>query len=66
MYKSYSEEEREKYKSVTRAVTLPKYLNDMVKESGINASAILQKALMEIFLSKENPKSKEEPEEPKK
>lgn len=39
-------DEKLKYKSVTRAVTLPYYLNEKVKESGINVSAVLQEALV--------------------
>lgn len=39
-------DQKMKYKSITRAVTLPYYLNELVKESGINVSAVLQEALM--------------------
>lgn len=45
--------EKDKYKSITKAVTLPKYLNQKAVESGINVSAVLQKALMEILDVKE-------------
>lgn len=45
--------EKNKYKSITRAVTLPYYLNEAVKESGINVSSVLQKNLMEILNIKE-------------
>lgn len=41
--------EKDKYKSITKAVTLPKYLNQKAIESGVNVSAVLQKALMETL-----------------
>lgn len=46
--------EKDKYKSITKAVTLPKYLNQKAVESGVNVSAILQKALMETLDIKED------------
>lgn len=46
--------EKDKYKSITKAVTLPKYLNQKAIESGVNVSAILQKALIEILDIKED------------
>lgn len=45
--------EKEKYKSITRAITLPKWLNEKAKESGINVSMVLQRALMETLNIKE-------------
>lgn len=41
--------EKQQFKSSTKAVTLPKYLNAYAVESGINVSAVLQKELMRIF-----------------
>lgn len=41
--------EIEKYRSVNRTITLPKWLNDKVKQSKINVSAVLQKRLIEIL-----------------
>lgn len=46
-------EEKDKYKSITKAVTLPKWLNQKAVESGINVSAVLQKELMKILDVKE-------------
>lgn len=45
--------EKDKYKSITRAITLPKWLNEKAKESGINVSMVLQRALMETLNIKE-------------
>lgn len=39
--------EKNKYKSITKAVTLPIWLNQKAVESGINVSAVLQEALIE-------------------
>lgn len=47
--------ERDNFKSVTKAVTLPKWLNNKAVESGINVSSVLQRALMET-LNVEEPK----------
>lgn len=41
--------EKEKYKSTTKAVTLPRWLNQKAIESGINVSALLQRSLMEAL-----------------
>lgn len=46
--------EKNRYKSITRAVTLPFYLNEQVKESGINVSAVLQEALYKKLDIKED------------
>lgn len=45
--------EKKKYKSISRMVTVPKWLNERAKESGINVSSILQRALMEALNVKE-------------
>lgn len=47
--------EKDNFKSVTKAVTLPKWLNNKAVESGINVSSVLQRALMET-LNVEEPK----------
>ena len=39
----------ENYKTIIRAVTIPKWLNDKAKQSKINVSGVLQKALIEIL-----------------
>lgn len=41
--------EKDKHKSITKAVTLPKWLNQKAIESGINVSSVLQKALIEAL-----------------
>lgn len=46
--------EKDKYKSITKAVTLPKWLNQKAIESGVNVSQVLQKALMETLDIKED------------
>lgn len=45
--------EKDKYKSITKAVTLPKYLNQKAIESGINVSAVLQEALIKKLIQEE-------------
>lgn len=47
--------ENKKNKSVVRAVTLPYWLNEAAKKSGINVSGILQEALKKT-LNMEEPK----------
>lgn len=38
-----------KSKSVTRAITLPQYLNELAKESGMNVSLVAQEAIKEYL-----------------
>lgn len=44
---------KNKHKSVTRAVTLSRSLNELAKASDINVSAVLQEALIELLNDKE-------------
>ena len=45
---------KNKHKSVTRAVTLPRSINELAKASDINVSALLQEALKEKLGIKED------------
>lgn len=47
--KTKEKEILEKYKVVHRMISLPKWLNDEIKKSKINVSAIVQERLIEIL-----------------
>lgn len=55
MSENKNENIKQQYKSIQRAVSLPKWLNDKAVESGINISMVLQKALIEILFNGKEP-----------